>query len=132
MLEKGKLSYDMVKSLPNLGPTTQADLYCSQRRRAQLPLKRTTGEVIQGPRLTHDENYDGEYDPNELPPGFNRNGPLRSNFDQVLERPRKRPYVKKGSRTLLTIHGKRVGAMRALDTYPQLRGYLQEKGRRGV
>ena len=95
MLENGDLTYDKVKDLPDLGPTTQADYYGSQRRRAKLPLKRTTGEVMQGPRLTHDEDYDGDFDPYELPPGpksyggFRVNGPLRNRFGQVIEGPRR-------------------------------------------
>ena len=140
MLENGDLTYDKVKDLPDLGPTTRADYYGSQRRRAKLPLKRTTGEVVQGPRLTHDEDYDGEFDPFELPPGhkiyggFRVNGPLRNNFGQVIEGPRrlKRPYVRKGGRTLLVINGKRVSSKRALVIYPKLREYLQTMGKKGV
>ena len=131
----------MVKGLPNLGPPTQGDLYGSQRRRAQLPLKRTTGDVLQGPRFTHDEDYDGEYDPGERPPGFRdygglrRDRPLRNGLGQIVEGPRRRPtrpYMRKGNQTLISINGKRIGAKRALDTYPTLREYLQSKGKRRV
>ena len=65
LLEAGKITFVMVRKLPDLGPTTERDLHGSQRRRAQLPLKRTTGEVTQGPRLTHDDDYDGEFEPGE-------------------------------------------------------------------
>ena len=37
--------------------------YGSQRRRANEPLRDTGRVTIQGPRLLHDENYDGPYDP---------------------------------------------------------------------
>ena len=88
MLVKGQLTYDLVKGLPDLWRTTEEDLYGSQRRRAQLPLKWTTGEVMERPRITHDESYDGPFVPNEPPPifrgygGFNQHKPMRNSAGQ--------------------------------------------------
>ena len=61
-------------------------------------------------------------------------GPLRNMFGQVIEGPRRlrRPYVKKGNRTLLVINRKKVSSKRALVIYPKLKEYLQTMGNKGV
>ena len=135
MLESGRLTYDTARRLPNSGSTTQQDLYGSQRRRADLPLKRTTGETVAGPRLTHDERYDGNFDPNELPPGFgiyggfNRGRPLRNTRGQTVHGPRRGPRQRALSSRVMVVNNRKVGASRALELHPSLREHVRQMGR---
>ena len=132
MLRSGELTYGRVMNLPDIGRTPEAEFYGSQRRRANLPLRRTTGEVIQGPRLTHDEDYDGPFDPNEPPRvfrgygGFNkRNDPGGGSVSRIG----------KGlgaHRNAMVVNGKALGARRALEMHPFLRKHVMQKGRSGV
>ena len=140
MLATGKITYDVISKLPDTGATTEADLYGSQRRRADLPLKRTTGETIHGPRLTHNERYDGPYDPNEPPKvfrnygGFNRGRTLRNTRGQEVEGPRLPPRrrPKQPASRALVVNGKRLGAKKALEMHPMLRQHVMQKGKQGV
>ena len=139
MLSTGKLTYHKVSKLPDLGRTTRGDLYGSQRRRAELPLKRTTGEEMQGPRLTHDEDYDGPYDPNEPVSvfhgygGFNKGQPMRNSKRKVVEGPRlPTRRVRQPTITFLNVNGKRLGAKKALEMHPLLRQHVMQKGKPGV
>ena len=62
MLRQGRITPDLLTGRV----THVSDAYGSQRRLNE-PLRNVTGNVIQGPRRTHDENYDGLNDPRELP-----------------------------------------------------------------
>ena len=100
----------------NLGThvTVETVAYGAQRRRAGMPLRRTTGQVMQGPRLTHDESYDGPYDPNSPPPS----GGVRGRLGR---QPRRR--VKGTRRLRMFFLGKR-SATDAPHTFLKLRRKL--------
>ena len=140
MLESGQLTYDMVSGLPDRGTVTRQDLYGSQRRRANLPLRRVTGEVMEGQRVTHDESYGGDLDPNERPlehwryGGLNRGRPLRNTRGEVIQGPRRTPKPKLRSTfsKVMVVNGKRVGARKALEFHPMLRDHVRQMGRQGV
>ena len=78
------------KVLPSMlaGQESALGTYGSQRRRAGEPLRNRRGDVIQGPRLTHEESYDGPFDPTAPLPdrryGGQRKGPLRNNKGWVV------------------------------------------------
>ena len=140
LLRQGKLTPSVVGNLPSTSAQQPHTLYGSQRRRAQLPLKRTTGQVTEGPRLTHDEQYDGPFDPAELPSNYKKYGalrrdqPLRNRNGEILEGPRRPPKVRipKGKKTVLSFNGERASGLKAIGRFPRLKRYLMEQGRKGV
>ena len=140
LLRQGKLTPSIVDNLPFTSLQQPHTLYGSQRRRAQLPLKRTTGQVTEGPRLTHDKQYDGPFDPTELLTNYKKYGalrrdqPLRNRNGEILEGPRRLPKVRipKGKKTVLSFNGERTSALRAIERFPRLKKYLMEQGRQGV
>ena len=140
LLREGRLSPSIVDNLPSTSAQQPHTLYGSQRRRAQLPLKRTTGQVTEGPRLTHDEQYDGPFDPTELPPNYKKYGalrrdqPLRNRKGEILEGPRRLPKLRipKGKKTVISFNGERMGALKAIARFTRLKKYLMEQGRQDV
>ena len=91
--------------------------YGSQRRRLGEPMRDKVGRITAAPRLTHDERYDGPYDPKEAPPG-----------GRLLRAP---PSSKKAStrkRTTMYVDGKKRSATEMLHLYPKLKRQL-DKGK---
>ena len=127
-LRQGKLTPIVVDSWPSTSTQPQSTLYGSQRRRAGLPLKRTTGEEMQGPRQTHDEDYDGPFDPTELSPGYKKYGGFRR--DQPMRNGRR--TTKTGQ--VAHFQGKKnnhfLSAIKAVRL-PRLRAFLEGQGRGG-
>ena len=55
-----------------------------------VELKNRRGKTMQGPRLTHNEQYDGPLNPNASPPRYGAQRlylPLRNNRGQIVEGP---------------------------------------------
>ena len=131
LLREGKLTPGIIANAPS-SSLPQTERYGSQRRRANLPVKNTRGEKMPVPRLAHDEQYDGPFDPSESPPRYGaqrRHLPLRNSKGQIIEGPRqqkKRPTKKinRQPRTYLFFNGKRTSARKALERFPKLRKCL--------
>ena len=100
--------------------------YGSQRRCAGEALRNTRGSFISGPRFSHDENYDGRYDPREALSDRRysglRKGPLRNTKGKVVEGPRK-GIVRKGHGNMY-FRGERRSAKEAIRLFPRLRKKL--------
>ena len=80
-------------------------------------------ETLVCPRFSHDDNYDGPYNPSELPPdrryGALRKGALRNTKGQIVEGPRRgKVRVGRGS---MCFRGKQRSAREALQIFPKLR-----------
>ena len=125
LLRKGEISPEIVDAapLPPAGFAPPSFAYGSQRRRANLPLKNKKGEVMQGPRLTHDEHFDSPLNPQASPPSPMMR--LRQRLNE-LQLPRKRKIK---PRTYINLNGKRTSAKKALVEYPKLREHLLGLGR---
>ena len=132
LLREGKITTEIVANIPSTS-TVEPTRYGSQRRRANLPLKNTRGDVMQGPRLTHDEQYDGPFDPNAPPPKYGAQRyhlPPRNEKGKIMEGPRRQRVetqrLNKRSRTYISFNGERLTAKRALVKHSKLRGIYWE------
>ena len=86
---------------------------------------------MQGPKLTHDEQYDGPFHSNACPPKYGTQRyhlPLQNEKSQIVEGPRRQRVepqrLNKRPRTYISFTGERLMAKRALVKYPKLREHL--------
>ena len=86
---------------------------------------------MQGPRLTHDEQYDGPFNPNTPPPKYGAQRYhllLRNEKGQIVEGPRRQRVeprrLNKRPVTYISFNSERLTAKRALVKYPKLRKHL--------